>query len=736
MSPTFFKHALGLLVAFLLASCLNVSASQRVVLENDSMRLILDTNGYAISLIDKYSGEECLDLDAGIVPFCTLTQYRPYDNENFLMYPAKPKVFPSNKISFDGNRLLVEFENTFDIACIDVKIADNYLSFNLSEIDYRIESIGVKRRTEIDELAFIRLPVKKREHFGEWLNTTWDENSGVCLIGTSEKTRIDSYSDRAGLVMWAGSDAEVSLTGVGAALVVASGARILDIIDKVEEDFDLPRGVKSRRSEQYLYSYYELRDVTVDNIDEHIRYALKGGFRTMVVYYPDFANTCGTFLWNERYPNGIEDLKTITSKIKKAGLIPGFHIHYSKVSKDDPYVSDPRVNYVLELLLNDGIGTEQKEIPFDGFACGLQSEDGRRIVRIDDELIEYGSFTKERPYLLKDCKRGILGTKPAEHSKGAAVRLLDVDTWPRFIRVDQNTTIQDEIASNIADIYINAGFSFVYFDGAEDVPQPYWYNVSRAQLGVYNRLNPEPLFCEGALKSHFGWHILSRGNAFDLFRPEDIRTAMKKYTLPCARRIADDFTSVNFGWVDYLAPSEKTIGMQPDMYEYIYSKALAWDSPVSVMGKLDEIRSHPLSKDNFEVMRRWEEAKLHGVFSQEQKQMLKNTEKEFILLYDKKGKAQLYEYKILPIADNAGIRAFTFERNGKNCIVYWANGLNDISEVSLPCKVKVIDINGKPVRYKKGDGITIIPVGERRIIEPEEAINEIFVNVVNNINNR
>ena len=200
----------------------------------------------------------------------------------------------------------------------------------------------------------------------------------------------------------------------------------------------------------------------------------------MVVYYPDFAHTCGTFLWNERYPNGMEDLKTITSKISKAGLIPGFHIHYSKVSIDDPYicggVPDPRMNYPIELLMDEDITASDTDIKVDGFVKGLYTEEGRRIVRIDDELIEYASFTEERPYYLKGCKRGVLGTSKASHKSGSPVRLLDVDTWPRFVRVDQNTGIQDEISWNLADIYREAGFKFVYFDGAEDVPQPYWYN--------------------------------------------------------------------------------------------------------------------------------------------------------------------------------------------------------------------------------------------------------------------
>ena len=142
-----------------------------------------------------------------------------------------------------------------------------------------------------------------------------------------------------------------------------------------------------------------------------------------------------------------------------------------------------------------------------------------------------------------------------------------MDDWPLFVRIGQNTGIPREIAGRLGRSYAEAGFRVVYFDGAEDVPMPYWYNVSRSQSVVYDVLRPAPLFAEGALKSHFGWHILSRGNAFDIFPPEYIRPAMKKYTLRCAARNAEDFTAVDFGWVNYLAPGCATLGMQPDMYE-------------------------------------------------------------------------------------------------------------------------------------------------------------------------
>lgn len=728
------------LLPILMAAYNAYGQTEDIVLENQRMRLVLAADGYARSLVSHDTGRECLDTTRRI-PFCAITQYRPYDNENFLMYPAKPKVFPSQSIKMENGKLLVEFENTYDIAVIDVKVQEGYIAFNLERIDYRLEDIGIKRRTEIDEFALVNLPVLKKENFGEWLNVMWDEESAVCLMGTDPASRIDAYDSECSMTMYAGTDFQVQLIGAGAALIVSSKDDFLNCVAEVENDYDMPFGVESRRHEAYKHSYYELRDVTVDNIDEHIYYAKKGGFTSMVIYYMDFASTCGHFLWNDSYPDGIGSLKQITGKIREAGMIPGFHIHYSKVSSDDPYVCagvpDPRLGTAKNLILAEAISEGDTVIFVEGNTLGLHTEEGRRIVQIDDELISYTDFTTEEPYCLSGCVRGILGTTAAEHKGGTHFRLIDVDTWPRFIRIDQNTTLQQEIAERLGDIYREAGFRFLYFDGAEDVPMPYWYNVSRSQMTVYEEMEPAPLFSEGALKSHYGWHILTRGNAFDLFPPERIRYAMKKYTLPCAERISKDFTSVNFGWVDYLAPDSTTIGMQPDMYEYICSKALAWDSPISLVGKLDQIKKHPRTDDNFDVISRWENAKIGNRLTMEQKQMLKDPDAEYLLLEGKDGTLELHRY--YPITDDRScVRAFVFEKDGRSCLICWhISGETEIT-ADFGRSVAVYRPDGKPVRHSRRSGRLSLTVSDRVIIDTELEHDELvkrFLNALDNINN-
>lgn len=734
------KHVLSTLCV-LLFPLLAQAGGADIVIENAAVRLVIGADGAARSLIHKSTGEECLAAEVR-TPICAITQYRPYDNENFLIYPAKPRVFPACRVERRGDRLYVGFEDTYDIAVIRLDIEDDYIGFSLERVDYRIEAYGVKRQTEIDEFALLRLPLRPRAHFGEWLNVVWDDRVAVNLLGTHPGTRIDAFPTAEATTLYAVLDAQVGLFGPGAALVVSSREGLLPAIGQIERDYDLPRGVESRRDGSYRCSYYSLRGVTPENIDAHIEYARRGGFRTMMVYYVDFARSCGHYGWREEYPGGMEDLRYVTDRIRAAGMIPGLHFHYSKVGVNDPYINgghpDTRMNSVCELVLAEPAGAADTVLVVEGNTQGLRREEGRRLLHLGDELISYADCTTRPPYMLTGCRRGLHNSQPAAHAAGSRARLLDVDDWPLFVRIDQNTGIQREIAGRLGRIYAEAGFRFVYFDGAEDVPMPYWYNVSRSQSVVYDALRPAPLFAEGALKSHFGWHILSRGNAFDIFPPEYIRPAMKKYTLRCAARNAEDFTAVDFGWVNYLAPGGATIGMQPDMYEYIYCKALAWDAPVSLVGNLEELRRHPRTEDNLRVMERWERAKLADVFTPEQKERLKDPDREFFLFEDSQGRFELYPCRQLTPDDESGVRAFLFRRGTKSCILYWHTSGEDQLRLTLPAsRPTLTDDRGRRIAFRREGRLCLLPAAGRAVLEldlPEEEAERLFLGAVRKIN--
>lgn len=709
---------------------------ENVIIENAEMKLVISPNGISVSLLHKPTGQECLYKEANI-PICAITEYRPYDNELFLTYPAKARTFGANRVWREGNQLKIKFEEIAYTATISLNITDNYIGFKLTRLDYNIEEIGVKRKTEIDEFTLLQLPVKHRKYFGEWLNVIWDDKTAVNLLAADIYAKMDAFSNKDYNLLYAGMEKKVKLMDVGTALITTSPNKLLDRIDTFEKDYNLPRGVESRRNDAYKYSYYELRDVSTANIDRHLEYAKQGGFKMIVIYYPDFSYAMGHFPWRENYPNRMDDLKTITRKIKEAGMIPGFHIHYNKAAKNDLYVSpipDPRLNLVRMFTLANSLDRHSSTIYVEENPEGCTLEDERRLLKIGNELVTYTNYTTISPYSFSGCVRGVLGSSPKAVEKGFKFGLLDVDTWPLFIRFDQDTSIQLEVAERIGNIYKEAGFEFIYFDGAEDVHYPYWHNVSKSQLIVYNQLDPKPLLSEGALKSHFGWHILTRGNAFDLFKPEDIREATNRYTVKAAQYIAQDFTSINFGWNDYLAPSEKSIGMQPDMYEYICSRGAAWNCPIALMGKLDQLDKHPRTDDNLEVIRNWENVRIKGLLTDEQKEQLKSVSEEHILLKNKKGEYELYPYELIDLNGIQDVRAFIFERNKKTTIVYWH--IWGSGRIMLPIpqnKMRLHDSLDEVIPIENKGSHVLLPADKRRFIEldiSEEQARAAFEKIV------
>jgi hypothetical protein len=699
------------------------SEANGIVLENSDFRLVIGDDGRTRSLVHKATGQECLAQQAA-VPMFTLTQYRPYDNELQLSYPAKVTSFPAQSVQRRGDELIVSFALVGYEATIGLTITDNYIGFTMRNLEYKgFTSLTQKQKTPVEETLFLQLPVRARKNLGDWLNVTWDDDVAVNLLATDPFAKIDITRCANHLLFQAGTVDEVKTEGVGAALITTATKNLLDRIAAVERDYSLPDGVESRRRKEYGYSYYELASATPQNIDGHIKFARIGGLRTMVMYYMSFAKTVGHFEWQPEYPNRMEDLKRVVSKISDAGMIPGIHLHYNKCHKEDVYVTprpDPRLNLRQTFTLAEPLDATSTTITVEENPRLCTMDNERRILKIQNELVSYERYTPSPPYQFLDCKRGALNTTAGPHEEGSLLGLLDVDTWPVFVRFTQNTSIQQEVAERLGKIYREAGFKFTYFDGAEDVPPPFWFTVSWAQWQVWKQLEPKPLFSEGACKSHFSWHILTRGNAFDIFKPEVIKAATRAYPGAEAPRAAKDFTSLNFGWIGYWAPSKETIGTQPDMLEYITSRAAAWNCPIAFRPELDQLEAHPRTADNLEVIKRWEDVRASNWLTPAQKDELKNLEQEHILLINEAGGFELVPYSQVDKVGGSGqpARAFVFKRAEKVYVVYWHMSGEAYLALPLPAhRLRLMKELGKTIAIESFEGGVRLPLADRHYLE-------------------
>lgn len=603
-----------------------------VTLETRSLRLVVGEDGIVRSLTAKPSGVE-YGWTSQQRPIATV--YRggrpfPTSHVDFLENQAPVyrggESFAASRAARTGDRLRVEFAKANVKATYEVKASREYLALKLITIE----------GDPVDRIDLLQIRIKRLPYLGPWIDVAYDDAFGICLCAGNIKTNAGMNQQKEYVEMRAMAERSVALEGATAVLFGCQNPKetFLDVMEVVERDFGMPMGARHRRSSIQRYSYLWCSP-TPDNIGEYIQLARRAGFRMILFSYNAFSRGAGHFLWNERYPNGMADLKKVTDAVREAGLKLGLHIHYSKAHKSDPYVTpvpDDRLHTTRLFTLAAAVDGKTSTIVVNENPEGCTLDKGRRILKTGKELIAYTDYTTGPPFRFTGCERGHLNTVAASHRAGARVELLDVDSWDIFIRFDQNTDIQDEVARRIADIFNRTGpYDMVYFDGAEDVHAPFWYHVANAQHRVYRLFQTKPPVCETASNSHFSWHMMSRSNAYDVPSRH-----IKTFTYYVPHRTAPvralDFSRIEFGWIfglyDYIGP---------DVLEYVLSRAAAWDCPFSIRISLAQAAAHPRGEDCLDVIKVWEDARIKNRLTDAQREMLRTLDPkqhQFVKVWD------------------------------------------------------------------------------------------------------
>ncbi len=671
----------------------------RIVIENRHFALTVNKNAVCESLILKKNGRELLD--AVEAPIFSLTEKRPYNNEIKLMYPNKRTTFAAKSLALEGETLIVHFDLVTFGARVEVDVKDEYVVFRLGEFIITDKDFCVGPTTKqklnmdippVDEFRLISLPVKRMENFGEWLNVTWDESAAVAVIGTMPEARINHEKrGKKALTFTADAIRTIKLVGCSAALIVTEGKEsMLDAIDCIEKDFDLPRGVESRRSGRLNRSTFWTYHADPTNIDHIIDLAKQAGVSGILFYFTCFTEKssgyrlCGNYDYNEQYPNGDEDLKYVLKKVHDAGMRAGFHFLQTHIGIESRYVTpiaDHRLHLTRHFTLAKPLGLDDDTIYVEQPTADAPMQEDCRVLQFGGELIHYESYTKEPPYAFLGCKRGYFDTIVTEHPLGQIGGTLDVSEFgATSVYLDQDSSLADEVAEKLAHFY-NLGFDYCYMDGSEGAKEPFDYHVSNAQYRVINKFDHPTLYCEGAAKTHFGWHWLSGGNAFDIFPCETFKDLILEFPFHEAKHMREDFTRVNFGWWKYYVETE------PDIYEFGTSRAASWDCPVTMLLDLPEVEQNPRTKDNFEVIRRWEEYR--PMLTEEQKLMLRSHDQEHTLLKLESGYVLVPYDRVKGTPEN--VTAYTFEYEGKAYATLW----HKTGEGSL-----ALDLDAKSISYK------------------------------------
>ena len=678
-----------------------------VVVETEAFKLVINPDATARSLVLKATGEECLASESELPIFASV-QKRPFNNETRLVQMAKRTMYPANRVRRDGDILRIGFETAPYEVEVRVREREGYAAFEI----VRFISNTVQEKQygglepwkldvpPIEEFRLLQLPVIERRNFGDWLNVEWDDRAAVAVVGATPYMDVDH--EKRGRWRLLRVDA---LSGIGHGItngiaVVAAGAgkdALLAQIAAMEADYDLPHGVESRRHPLLNASIYWTSDLSVHNVDEHIANMKKGGFRMALIYYNGMFLNERAYTHNgdydinrERFPNGYDDLRAVLAKIRAAGVTPGFHTLQTFIGFKSRYVTpeaDPRLNVKRYFAL-------ERPLAASGGKCDVYVAQNPidspmhpmcRILKFGTELMRYEGYTTTPPYRFTGVERGWFGTAVKEHGRGYFGGILDVcECTATSCCIDQDTSLQDEIAEKIAKVF-DCGMEFLYFDGSEDVNVPCNVNISLSQWKVARRCGKLPLFTEGCAKTHFGWHLQSGANAFDVFPPEIFKEKIIEYPYQAAKRLAKDFTRVDFGWWKVFPDT------QPDMWEYGTSKAAAFDCPATMQMNLHRVHANGRMDDLLETVRRWEDVRTRNWLTPEQKEILKDPKREFHLIDDGRGAYELVEWHQLNVAGGkwTSVRAFLYEKGARRVVAYWH--VSDKAKLILPDGLPTLD---------------------------------------------
>ena len=712
------KEGIRKTVVLALALLMAASAMADVVVETPAFRLTISDEAVAKSLVVKATGEEMLEPREGVPVFAS-TQVRPFNNEIRLVQQAKRTTYPANRIRREGDFLTVGFETApYEVVVRVTESPAGYATFQAvrlvsnttDEHQYFNWNLDVP---PIESFRLLQLPVKNRANFGDWLNVMWDEDAFVGVLGGTPYMDVDNERRDGFRRLTAESLKAYGVTNGVAVLAVESGkTRFLDQVDAIERDLGLPRGVQSRRDSRLNASIFWIGgEFRPENIDEIIARMKQGGFRMLLVYYTGLVKAKGySTLPDYSWDNGWDDerLTAALGRLRAEGFSVGLHTLQTFIGVKSPYVT-PEADHRLALLRHF---TLARPLPASEEPCEIYVEENPvaapqhvncRFLKFGTEIFHYDGFTTERPYRFTGVTRRRLVTgsggrrtafesTPKAHPVGEIGGVLGIsEAGAVSTYIDQNSSLQDEIAEKIARIY-RCGLDFLYFDGSENANEPSTVNISLSQLKCVEACarasGRHPLFTEGCAKSHFGWHVQSGANAFDVFGPEIFKDKIVEYPMKAAVRLAKDFTRVDFGWWGFHSPRMtgpeaakeglfrrgcRTVGTQADMWEYGTSKAAAFDCPSTMQMNLGSLRANQRTGDILETVRKWEDVRFRKLLTPAQKEMIRDPGREFHLVDDGRGGYDLVEWRQLAVAGGlwTPVRAFVHEKDGRRVVTYW-----------------------------------------------------------------
>lgn len=574
-------------------------AAEPIVLETNSLRLVLSDRGAVTEFTDRATGKDYADTAAGR-PICSVRR--------------DGRTYPAIGLAREGGLLRVWFARPDVTAGLRV----------VSRPGYLVLSVGETMSPGADALCFCDLSLRMDDSLGTLLNLAQEDAFAACLLAANERTQAVSSAIPQGARLQATAFAEYGFSGAAAALIGAPRERVPAVIEQVELDLGLPHptrdGLWLRNHPGRFASYLMAYGTNETNVDAVIEFA-RNGFGCIELL--NWWESTPTYAPSRRdFPGGMAGLKACAARIHAAGLQVGLHamqgmVGWGGVGMKDPYVSpvaDPRLLQDRQTTLALDADDRSTELTA---AEDLAAWPEQGDLFLDGELVRYGERSGNR---FLACVRGLHGTRVSPHPAGTRVgRLVNCfPNWGHCIYAPSaDSTMIDEICDNLARVFDATEADMAYFDGGEELAcqPPHWRNQGRIALGVMRRVR-KPFFLGGnALYTNLSWHVITRGspNYDPIYYGRDEFTLRFKGPNPAGH--ARNLLVGDVGWFAPHTHSLSTHAVTPDEVMLLCLKALAGNAPISFIVSADNLYANRRIPEMLEIIRVCDLLKQAGAFS-------------------------------------------------------------------------------------------------------------------------
>lgn len=441
--------------------------------------------------------------------------------------------------------------------------------------------------------------------------------------------------------------------GVVGSRVALFGCRAQDAlmtIGQIEVDEGLPHplldGEWGKVSQTARQSYL-ITDFGEATLEETIAFTRQAGFTYF--YHEDPFRTWGHFeLKPDAFPDGDDSLHRCVERADQAGLRVGIHTLSNFITTNDSYITptpDPRLMRSGTSQLTEPVTARDSELPI-ADPEPFRDQGTLSTVAIGEELIQYRGVSDTAPWVLLGCRRGAFGTAVADHAQQAEVGKLADHPYRVFF---PDLALLDELADRLIDLFNTTGLRQISFDGLEGCGYTGhgMYAHHRFVERCYRGWSGE-ILNDASRLIHSLWHTHTRMNWGEPWG-KAAREGMPEYRFRNQPYFERNLFPRMLGWFQLRLASDDLTATTLDDIEWTLARCAGFDAGFALSAKLDALRGNGQTETLLNAIRIWESARLANAFTDEQRERLRNSDREFHLEAERVNRWRLYEVAFSPV---------------------------------------------------------------------------------------